>query len=75
MEIELIIKKIRKKKKRKRVEKKKKKKKNWSMFYVTELSMLYISDIYTYMVDDQYKKPIVIPSIKKNKSFHQKCLN
>ena len=45
------------------------------MFYVTELSMLYISDIYTYMVDDQYKKSIVIPSIKKNKSFHQKYLN
>ena len=45
------------------------------MFYVAGVSVLYNSDIYTYMVDDQYKIPIAIPSIKKNKSFHQKCLN
>lgn len=66
MEIELIIKKSLKKKKRKRVERKK----NIDVLCNRDIETV-SSDVYTFMVDDQDKIAIAIPSIKIISRFNR----
>lgn len=65
-EIELIIKKSLKKKKRKRVERKK----NIDVLCDRDIETV-SSDVYTFMVDDQDKIAIAIPSIKIISRFNR----
>ena len=65
-EIELIIKKSLKKKKRKRVERKK----NIDVLCNRDIETV-SSDVYTFMVDDQDKIAIAIPSIKIISRFNR----
>ena len=65
-EIELIIKKSLKKKKRKRVERKK----NIDVLSDRDIETV-SSDVYTFMVDDQDKIAIAIPSIKIISRFNR----
>ena len=64
--IELIIKKSLKKKKRKRVERKK----NIDVLCDRDIETV-SSDVYTFMVDDQDKIAIAIPSIKIISRFNR----
>ena len=65
-EIELIIKKSQKKKKRKRVERKK----NIDVLCDRDIETV-SSDVYTFMIDDQDKIAIAIPSIKIISRFNR----
>ena len=65
-EIELIIKKSLKKKKRKRVERKK----NIDVLCDRDIETV-SSDVYTFIVDDQDKIAIAIPSIKIISRFNR----